>query len=308
MKLREKLLTNYRMRVLLREGETLTNYTTRAGGFTPYFAYIIGDYQDDFYLYFNVEPFSAAYYNEIFNKMACYFANDAILYIKFHLERYADKRAFLDFLFYELQHRCNQLQQPSLFFKNARKRKWSIFQMCLSWITKEIGEIQAQNKQSIYNHFLRNDIKMILNNHLTENGIANIAQNDIAGLREILNKEVDRIVSRIEEKTTGVLENMQQDFLTSSIETPHPRSMELFILMMLVLKDYQVDKNYLFTGFAEVDIAKILRLHFDYFKRKDTELDTIRKKYINPLSVKYRSDAFNKHSAELDTIIKKFLS
>lgn len=307
MNLRERFFSNYMLRVVLRDGDTVSNYPNREGGFTPFFAYFIGNYKDDFYLYFPKQPKAIAYYNEIFNKLSCYFANDAVQFLRFHLDLYPDKKAFLDFLFYELKHRDNQLQIPSRLYRASRKRRSSIYQMCLVWVSKQLADMQEQNKQTIYASFLRNDLNVIINNHLAENGIQRAGAGDVNELRETLTGEVDKIVERIEEKTTAMLAAMRNDYLIGGIETPHPRAVELFILLILALKDFQADKNNMFNSFAEIDIAKILRLHFEYFKRKETELDTIRKKYINLVSVRYHSDAFNKNSVAIDELLSKLL-
>jgi hypothetical protein len=304
MSLREKLFTNTMLRVILRGGDVITNYPARQGGFTPYFSFQIGKYQDDFYLYFPKEPIAQLYYNEIFNKMVCYFGNDAVQYVKFHFDQYPDKKAFLDFLFYELKHRNNYAKSQNFFLYRASARKCSsIYECAMDWVLKQQEEQKAESKLAIYSTFLRNDLKVIINNNFSESNGAGISSNDTSRMMQHLYEKVDGVLEEMESKTAGLLSKMSEDYVTSNIVDTHPQSLALFIIIMLSLKDFRIGNSLLLDHFTETDIGKILKLHFQYFKAKPKELSTITKKHIGPIKEMYYSDSFDESRKQIDKLI-----
>jgi hypothetical protein len=307
MGLRETVFSNRMLRLILRGGDVVTNYpSNRKGDFAAYFHYVIGKYQDDFYLYFPEEPTTPQYYNEIFNKMVCYYGNDAVQFVRFHYELYPDKRAFLDFLFYELKHRNNKaLGQTSIFNRSSARRMSSIFECVSDWVAKQVAEQKAERKQNIYATLIRNDLRVIVNNNLAEQGQANFSKDELAKIVETLYSQVDGIVEKMEEKTSALLNKMSEDYVTGNIVGSHPQSIGLFIITLLALKDFRIGNALLLEHFTETDIGKILKLHFEYFKTNPKEHATITKKYISPVKELYYSDSFDETREQIDALLGK---
>lgn len=83
-------------------------YAAKATEFTAYFLYKVGDFQEDYTLYFSKQPYLQQYKNEIFNKIYEYTGYDLIRYPEFHYQAFEDKADFIRFLQYEVTERIRQ--------------------------------------------------------------------------------------------------------------------------------------------------------------------------------------------------------
>ena len=82
----------------------------------PYFQYKIGSYQNDYYLYFPVQPGKFHYEEEIFSKMYEYRGFDLVKYIEFHYDAYPDKEEFVRFLRFEVVRQRRWLRNRRFIF------------------------------------------------------------------------------------------------------------------------------------------------------------------------------------------------
>ena len=185
---------------------------------------------------------------------------------------------------------------------NARRMS-SIFECVSDWVAKQVAEQKTERKQNIYANFLRNDLRVIVNNNVAEQGQPNLSKEELAKIVETLYSHVDGIVEKIEEKTTALLNTMSDDFITSNIIENYPQSLKVFIIILLALKDCKVGNDLLFKEFTEADIIRIVKLHFKNFKIKTIEHDTIRKNYFNPVKNFYYSGDFDETIKKIDELL-----
>ena len=282
MSIREKVFSNFMLRVLFRGGNVITNYTNKKGGFTPFFAYHVGKYKDDFYLYFASQPIAPAYYNEIFNKMVCYYGNDSIEFIRFHFELVNDKQAFLDFLFYELKHRSNQLQQPHFLNRNSNARRLSIYQGALEWVNQEIEKIKNKNKSFVYQNYITNELKIILRDEVSKQS-PSFNNIDISTISEKLFAETDKVLEDINTKAKDKIVEIANAYSVGKLKFSNEAYLFAFIDFLLLLQEYCPKKNNerpVFDNVTDTDLANILLLHADFFRKENISISTIRKNYI----------------------------
>jgi hypothetical protein len=300
MSIREKVFSNFKLRVLFRGGELITNYTTKKGGFTPFFAYRISRYQDDFYLYFASEPIAPAYYNEIFNKMACYYGNDSIEFIRFHFEFSANKEAFLDFLFFELKHRSNQLHLPTFFGRRSNARRLSIYQGALEWVNQEIEKSKNRNKSFLYQNYVTNELKLLLRDEVSKQTIP--ASNfDISAISEKLFPEIDKVLEDINTKAKDKIAEIAGAYSVGKLKFSSDSHLLIFIDLLILLQEYIPKKNdgrTVFDNVTDTDLANILLLHSDFFRKENISISTIRKNYI----AERRTILNTSHSGKKDKI------
>lgn len=113
----KKIFSNMFLRNMLRDFGFDTSWPKKSGHFTPYFQYKIGQYQEDYYLYFPEEPYERQYKNEIFNKLPAYDKYKIFEYLEFHYQSHNDNRAFLQFLDCEISERLERKPRNSTRFK-----------------------------------------------------------------------------------------------------------------------------------------------------------------------------------------------
>ena len=282
MSTREKLFSNYMLRVLLRGGEVITNYPNKKGGFTPFFVYHIGKYKDDFYLYFTSEPNAPAYYNEIFNKMVCYYGNDSIEFIRFHFELFTNKEAFLDFLFFELRHRSNQLQPLTFLFRQSYARRLSIYQGALEWVNREIEKSKNRNKSFLYQNYVTNELKIILRDEVSKQTPL-LGNFDISAISEKLFAETDKVLEDINAKAKDKIAEIAGAYSVGKLKFSSDAYLFAFIDLLILLQEFVPKKNNgraAFDNVTDTDLANILLLHSDYFRKENLSISTIRKNYI----------------------------
>jgi len=302
MSFRERVFSNFMLRVLFRGGDVITNYTNKKGGFTPFFTYYIGNYKDDFSLYFSSEPIAPVYYNEIFNKMVCYYGNDSIEFIRFHFDLFDDKQAFLDFLFYELKHRSNQLQQPSFLNRYSNARKLSIYQGALEWVNKEIEKIKNKNKSFLYQNYIAHELKTILRDEVSKQS-SSINNIDISAVSEKLFAKTDKVLEDISIKAKDKIAEIATAYSVGKLKFSNESYLFAFIDFLVLLQEYCPKKNNnnpVLDNVTDTDLANILLLHADYFRKENISIATIRKNYI----AERRTILNTSHSGKKDKIEK----
>ncbi len=245
----------------------IDNYPNTRGYFTPYFQFEIGPYQDSFKLYFPKLPKPKLYYNYIFLKLWAYNPQDAIKYIEVHYDAYPDKKDFLLFMQRQLQHRAAGLKKGST--------RMSITTICLDWVSEELNNLKDEQKVTVYNQFIRQDLTLIIKNELQE--IATPSNDNSAQSVEQL---TNRISTGLQAKLDSILENTESKIMaladkyeTSNIQLTNATMKDKLIGLFLCLKDLTgkpARKNKtgdsLFAKMDLNDIAQILRLHFAPYK------------------------------------------
>lgn len=247
MALKQKLFSNMFLRNMLADFGFRSTYSTKKGGFTPYFQYIIGPYEQDYYLYFREEPFVKRYKNEIFNKLFEYDRNDISKYLAFHYDAYPDKQAFLKFLQDEI---IERLEGRPTNLQNSK------LQAALDWATEKLQKHQARQEQMLRQN-IEQEVRTLLENR--QNGSAN---------------ETNDQAKTFTENLIPIIEKLVQPYLAGSIKVAHPKYFDRFIQHCYILRNLQYTdrsgkvKGYLFDSFSATDLAFILRLHFPEFMDK----------------------------------------
>ncbi|TWI82569.1 hypothetical protein [Chitinophaga japonensis] len=246
MRIKERLFSNIFLRNILADLGFRSAYSTRKGGFIPYFQYKIGPYGKDYYLYFREEPYIRRYKNEVFNKLFEYDKNDINRYLTFHYDAYQDKKDFLKFLHDEITERLER--------KLSRFRR-SKLQAALDWVAEKNQEQRAQQEQ-----LLRQNIELEART-LLEN-------------RQTGPEQTSDQVKNFTENLIPVIEKLIQPYLAGSITVTHPKYLPLLIQHFYLLRNLQfTDRNgkikgRLFDNFSATDLAFVLRLHFPEFMGK----------------------------------------
>lgn len=307
--LRRYLMNNMLGRNLLLLGGYTTNYPAhQQGGFTPYFDFRIGKYQDDYLLYFPKLPKTQLYYNSIFLKLYAYNAHDAVKYITFHYNAYPDKLDFLLFLQRELQHRLETYLNNG---KGSDIARWrSLSKIGLQWAEDKINEIKDRQKIQVYNQFIKNDLTVIIKNELQNSthdysAVSNDSINELTRqITENLKYKLDAIV----ETTGNHLEQLTGQYETGDIELVNYQLKDKLIGLFICLKNLtfkprakKTGETPLFSKIGLGDIAKLLRLNIVPFK--GYKADTVEKS-VYAVNNSYNSeDTANK---ELDKALQKF--
>ena len=245
-------------------------YSNTPGGFNPYFSYRLGDYQNDFYLYFQKEPFAIRYLNEIFNKLHEYQGFDIINYLEFHYNLYPEKTDFLRFLQYEINARLKRSGNKSRKLVTA-----------LDWVSekqlvmKEQFQEKVQQEQQGLKQELEMGLQKIIQNEESKNA-SNIDQ-QVKILSEKLLMHIDQIMKT----TENGLSELTSSFTTGNIELNNRNHEERIVQLLILLQEVQAPSSLqkgeqLFKKFSDTDIAAILKLHFAAFK--DRKINTLQRR------------------------------
>ncbi len=265
-------------------------YSSAAGGFIPYFAYRIADYQQDFYLYFPKEPFAVRYVNEIFNKLCEYEGFDIIRYLEFHYNLYSNKADFLRFLRYEINDRLKK--------GRYQHRKLNA---ALDWVTEKQSELRDQIREKINQEQknLEQELAAGVRSIIQEtNTTADINTDQQAKtLVEKLSGHIDQIMRTTETE----LRELTSSFSTGNIELNNRNHEELIVQLLILLQKVQAPSSLqkgeqLFKKFSATDIAAILMLHFAAFK--DKKINTLQRK------VSDQSELLNYKSSKVKQLIQ----
>lgn len=220
-------------------------YSRTPGNFTPYFQYRIGDFQQDYYLYFPEEPFRAQYENEIFNKLTEYKGADISVYLDFHFQAFDDKKVFLHFVQYGLTERSKL---------NISSNRRSKFQLAQEWVKEQQLALKVENSDL-------SSAPPILIEQTSQ---------QIQGL-------IDKMITDTEDKFTAVADMLPSGSIELNNRSHEEKLIQLLILLQQVQAPPQVAKAELvFKKFTAADIASILHLHFDVFR--DNKINTLQRK------------------------------
>ena len=198
------------------------------GNFTPYFQYRIGKSQNDWYLYFNREPFVRRYYNECFNRIAALSGSDIYRFIGFHYDRYPDKTDFTRFLRYEITDRLRQ-KLPETYRHKLRT--------ALDWV----GEV-AQGNQA--------------------HPIVSTPPHTLLERMETLFLEAEeKLTLAAARLPTGNIELNNRSHEDKLIQC-------LILLKDVTAPAHVAKSEQLFKRISDIDIATILHLHVAHFRDK----------------------------------------
>ena len=301
---------------LFRDLDLVNNYTLAPNEYTEYFknetgSRIIGNYN----LYFKKKPNYQKYLNQIFRKLSGYSAHDALKYIRYHYEYFPNKIEFLEFIICELTVRSQCITSPIFFYKTFKRKEKVIYKICLKFAEDEMERIKIENKKIIYNTFLKNEMGLMINKHLKDNGINN-NQEDTNELKITLAKTINHMLEITEMKLsdicnktntsqTLVMEEMKKEFVTANIKTEGIEARNTFIISMILLGDLYKNEELVFGDMVDIDIAKILKLNFNYYKTKALKVETIAGEVAKVRSKLYND---NKNKTKIDTEFKKMIN
>lgn len=233
------------LRNLLADFGGRSAYSRTPGNFNPYFQYKIGDFQQDYYLYFPKEPFRRQYENEIFNKLTEYKGSDIAQYFDFHLQAFDDKKAFLHFVQYELT------ELSKLKISSTRRSK---FQLAQQWVKEQQLALKVKDTD----------------HSLTAPVLIEQTSQQCQGL-------IDKMVTDTEDKFTAIADMLPSGSIELNNRSHEEKLIQLLILLQQVQAPPQVAKAELvFKKFTAADIASILHLHFDAFR--DNKINTLQRK------------------------------
>ncbi|WP_207511075.1 hypothetical protein [Longitalea luteola] len=254
MLLKQRLFSNMILRNMISDWVGLSGNNKAPGTFPIFFQYKIGPYKPDYFLYFQKEPFSVRYKNDIFNKLYEYSGSDISDYINFHYNHYQDKQAFLKFLRYEVHDRLN------IKLTGIWKQK---LQFVLYWLQEKEQELTAMQHSQLQ--------------HEIEQGMRAIANDP-----EVVNPgKADELVNDLSEKLNLLVEKLSEGYATGNIRVAEQKHLHSLIQLLYILQNLQKNSRNgkanqrLFSTFSAIDMAAILRLHFADWKEK--QQNTIQK-------------------------------
>ena len=279
----------------------------------PFFLYKIGKHEGDYFLYFKREPSSRSeYYNKIFDAIAHLPAFDSIEFIKFHQNHYPDKERFLSFLIFELNSRVDQLNLcllPSTReAEEYRVKKLSILNNALSWVKTSIKADTFAQQTAVVNQ-LTNSINFQVTNYLYKEGDEK-KDFDFDHLNKIISDEVSQVFDQFKIGTKEILDDLTTSYATGNIVTPLQTALDVFVAIMIVLREISFtadgkEQKY-FGNFGDVDIAKMLHLHFNTYKTNQNEQDVLRK-YVSSIKAKLYTSKCNQPRMDFDKSIKSLI-
>ena len=262
MGLKRRLSSNMFLRNMIADLFGRSAYSKKPGSFIPFFLYKIGNNRpEDYHLFFPREPFALRYYNEIFNKLSTFQPFDIVAYLEFHYAAYPNKHDFLKFLLYEISDRLKRS------IKQAHRSK---LESAKGWVTEKLEEIR-KNQQ------------------------AELKREIAAGVREFFpvgqamtKKDTDNAIEKLSERMEKIIANTEEQlasitgaFVTGKIVLNNQNHEEQVIQVLKLLQTVQAPSQkgkveLLFKKFADIDIAAILRFHFEAYQNQ--KLNTVQTK------------------------------
>lgn len=237
-------------------------YSKKPGSFIPFFQYKIEHNQpEDYYLYFPREPYAVQYYNEIFNKLSTFKPFDIVGYLEFHFAAYPNKYDFLRFLHYEITDRLKQ---------STKKVNRSKLESAKEWVSEKQQELQ-KNQQAELRREIESDVRELFPVGQT------MTQKDTDNAVDKLSERMEKILANAEEQ----LASITGAFVTGKIVLNNQNHEEQVIQVLKLLQTVQAPPQkgrveLLFKKFADIDIAAILRFHFEAYQSQ--KLNTVQTK------------------------------
>lgn len=237
-------------------------YSKKPGSFRSFFRYKIGHNQpENYYLFFPKEPYAIQYYNEIFNKLSTFKPIDIVGYLEFHYAAYQCKVDFLRFLQYEISDRLKQ---------STKKANRSKLESAKEWVVEKQRELQKKEHTE-----LRREIESGVREFFPVGQPTTEKNTDNA--IEKLSERMEKIIANTEEQ----LASLTGAFATGKIALNNKNHEEQVIQVLKLLQTVQAPTQkgrveLLFKKFADVDIAAILRFHFEAYQNQ--KLNTVQTK------------------------------
>lgn len=262
MGLKKRLYYNMFLRNMVADLFGRSAYSKKPGFFTPFFQYKIGhNHPEDYSLYFPKEPYAIQYYNEIFNKLFTFKPFDIVAYLEFHYAAYPNKYDFLRFLQYEIADRLKQL---------TKKVNRSKLESAREWVNEKRQELQ-KNQQAE----LRREIEAGIREFFPVG--QPMSKKDTDNAIEKLSERMEKIIANTEEQ----LANLTGAFVTGKIVLNNQNHEMQVIQVLKLLQTVQAPPQkgkveLLFKKFADIDIAAILRFHFEAYQNQ--KLNTVQGK------------------------------
>lgn len=249
-KFRDWLSSNMIFRNILADLGTRSAYTVEAGGFIPYFQYKIGAYQRDYYLYFPKEPFAIRYHNEVFNKLFEYTGDDIFKYLDFHFEAFPEKNAFILFLDRQLTERLK---------KSYSKERHIKLESAADWVAEK--KLALKEQAEVSRDDISKDLQLVIDSRA-------------AGKTEEAEKRLDNLTNKLEQKFADAIERLENSkalLPAAKISLNNQNHLDKLVQLFYLIQNLQNPNNkteQLFSGFNNIDLATILRLHFREFADK----------------------------------------
>lgn len=237
-------------------------YSKKPGSFTPFFQFRIGQNQPgDYQLFFPKEPYALQYYNEIFNKLSTFKAFDIVAYMEFHYAAYSNKFDFLRFVQYEINDRLRH---------STKKVSRSKLESARDWVTEKHQELQKNQQVK-----LRREIELGVQEFFPVG--QSITEKDTHDAVENLSERMEKIIANTEDQ----LASLTGAFVTGKIALNNKNHEEQVIQVFKMLQTVQAPPQkgrveLLFKKFADIDIAAILRFHFEAYQNQ--KLNTVQTK------------------------------
>lgn len=262
MGMKESIFSNMFLRNMMADLFGRSAYSRKPGSFIPFFQYKIGnDQPSDYFLYFPSEPYALQYYNEIFNKLFTFKSFDIVSYLEFHYAAYPNKLDLLKFLQYEINDRLKQ---------STKKSNRPKLESAREWVSEKQEELQKNRQEE-----LKREIA------------AGVREFFPAG-RAMTENDTDKAVEKLTEKMEKLIENTEDQlasitgaFVTGKIALNNKNHENQVIQVLKLLQTVQAPPQkgrveLLFKKFADIDIAAILRFHFEAYQNQ--KLNTVQTK------------------------------
>ncbi|WP_341838613.1 hypothetical protein WJU16_12370 [Chitinophaga pollutisoli] len=247
---RNWLSSNMLFRNILADFGSRSAYTGEPGGFIAYFQYKIGPYQQDYHLYFPKEPFAVRYNNEVFNKLFEYTGEDIYKYLDFHFDAFPEKNTFILYLDRQLTERLK---------KSSSKERRIKLESAADWVAEKKQLFRADAE--LTREDISRDLQLVIDSKAA--GKAEEAQQRLDNLTDKLEHKFDDAIARLE-SATNLLP-------TGSISLNNKNHEDKLVQLLYIIQHLNNPKNRteaLFSGFSNINLAAILRHHFQDFSDK----------------------------------------
>lgn len=262
MGLRRRLQSNMFLRNMMADLFGRSAYSKKPGSFISFFQYKIGHNKpEDYYLYFPSEPYALQYYNEIFNKLFTFKPFDIVSYLEFHYTAYSAKYDFLKFLQYEIADRLKQ---------TGKKVNRPKLESANEWVTEKQQELQKSQQVE-----LRREIEAGVREFFPV-GQA-MTEKDTGNAIEKLSERMEKVIANAEEQLSSITGAFVTGKIVLNNQNHEEQVIQVFKMLQTVQAPPQKGKvELLFKKFADIDIAAILRFHFEAYQNQ--KLNTVQGK------------------------------
>lgn len=253
MSIRNKLFNSIFFRSFFTVTGERSPYAAKTKEFTAYFQYKVGNFQEDYNLYFPKQPYLQPYKNEIFNKMYEYTGYDLIRYLEFHYEAFEDKTDFIRFLHYEVTERIRG---------NSPKASLLKLKTTADWITEK----QKDLNDATFKEQIEQDIRSTLAGQVAPGPDTDAV---VQSLSEKLAARLEQVVSDTQDKMAALTDSMPAGNIQLNNQNHLEKLIQVYILILSLKAPGEAgNADKLFKRFSHTDLASIMHLHFQEFKDK----------------------------------------